>query len=87
MQRRFQIASSDAGEVYLNANTASGVKTGDTYKVSTVVRTLVDPATGLLLDTIERQVGEVRIVEVTDKYARAELVQGTRIKRGDFVHL
>jgi curli biogenesis system outer membrane secretion channel CsgG len=87
VQRRFQIASSDAGEVYLNANQASGVKTGDLYKVSTVVRTLVDPATGLLLDTVERQVGEVRIVEVTERYARAELVTGTRIKRGDFVHL
>jgi hypothetical protein len=87
VQRRFQIASSDAEEVYLNANLASGVKTGDLYKVSTVVRTLVDPATGLLLDTIERQVGEVRIVEVTETYARAELVNGTRIKRGDFVHL
>lgn len=87
VQRRFQIASSDAGEVYLNANQASGVKKGDLYKVSTVVRTLVDPATGLLLDTIEREVGEVRIVEVTERYARAELVTGTRIKRGDFVHL
>jgi hypothetical protein len=24
---------------------------------------------------------------VTDRYARAELVEGTRVKRGDFVHL
>jgi curli biogenesis system outer membrane secretion channel CsgG len=87
VQRRFQIASSDAGEVYLNANRASGIKEGDLYKVSTVVRVVVDPATGLLLDSIERQVGEVRITEVTDRYAKAELVNGTRIKRGDFVHL
>ena len=86
-QRRFQIASSDADEVYLNADQASGIREGDLYKVSTIVRTLIDPSTGLLLDTIERQVGEVRIVEVTEKYARAELVTGERIKRGDFVHL
>lgn len=85
--RRFQIASSDAEEVYLNADKASGVREGDLFKVSTVVRTLVDPSTGLLLDTIERQVGEVRIVEVTEKYARAEVLNGTRVKRGDFVHL
>ena len=52
-----------------------------------VVRTLIDPATGLLLDTIEREVGRVRIVEVTERYARAELIEGTRVKRGDFVHL
>jgi curli biogenesis system outer membrane secretion channel CsgG len=86
-QRRFQIASSDADEVYLNADQASGIKAGDLYKVSTIVRTLIDPSTGLLLDTIERQVGEVRILEVTEKYARAELVNGERVKRGDFVHL
>ncbi|MGD8830390.1 MAG: CsgG/HfaB family protein [Pseudomonadales bacterium] len=85
--RRFQIASSDANEVYLNADRASGIREGDVYKVSTVVRTLIDPSTGLLLDTIEREVGEVKIVEVTDRYARAELVEGTRVKRGDFVHL
>ncbi|MEM8766592.1 MAG: CsgG/HfaB family protein [Pseudomonadota bacterium] len=85
--RRFQIASLDAGEVYLNADQASGVKAGDQYKVSTVVRTLIDPATGLLLDTVEREVGKVKILEVTERYARAELLEGTRIKRGDFVHL
>ncbi|MGE0621588.1 MAG: CsgG/HfaB family protein [Pseudomonadales bacterium] len=86
-ERRFQIASSDAGEVYLNADRASGVREGDLYRVSTVVRTLVDPSTGLLLDTIEREVGQVRIVEVTDRYARAELLDGAKVKRGDFVHL
>lgn len=87
IERRFQIESWDGGEVYLNAGRASGLREGDLYKVSTVVRTLVDPATGLLLDTIERQVGQVRIVEVDDRWARAELVDGERIKRGDFVHL
>ncbi|MEZ5551958.1 MAG: CsgG/HfaB family protein [Pseudomonadales bacterium] len=85
--RRFQIASLDADEVFLNADIASGVREGDLYRVSTVVRTLVDPSTGLLLDTIEREVGQVRIVEVTERYARAELLDGARVKRGDFVHL
>ena len=87
VERRFQIASTDANEVYLNANRASGIREGDTMKVSTVVRKLVDPATGLLLDTIEREVGQVKVVEVTERYARAELITGERIRRGDFVHL
>ena len=73
--------------MYLNANQSSGVQTGDQYRVSTVVRTLIDPSTGILLDTIEREVGRVEIVEVTDRYARAVLLEGTRVKRGDFVHL
>jgi len=86
-ERRFQIASSDANEVWLNADSASGVRLGDKLKVSTVVRTLIDPATGLLLDTIEREVAKVEIVEVSEKFARAVLVEGNRVKRGDFVHL
>ncbi len=86
-ERRFQVASSDADEVYLNANLASGVKEGDLFRVSTVVRTLIDPSTGLLLDTIEREVGQVRITEVTDTYAKAVLVEGTRVKEGDYIHL
>jgi curli biogenesis system outer membrane secretion channel CsgG len=87
VQRRFQIASTDANEIYLNANSASGIRAGDLMKVSKVVRKLVDPATGLLLDTIEREIGSVRVLEVTERYARAELVDGDNIKRGDFVHL
>ena len=39
------------------------------------------------LDTIEREVGKIRVVEVNDRYSRAELVDGDRIRRGDFVHL
>ncbi|MCR9262289.1 MAG: hypothetical protein NXH95_21450 [Pseudomonadaceae bacterium] len=87
VERRFQIASTDADEVYLNADRASGIREGDLMRVSTVVRKLVDPATGLLLDTIEREVGQIKVVEVTERYARAELVDGAKIRRGDFVHL
>ncbi|MEM7000814.1 MAG: hypothetical protein AAF529_08505 [Pseudomonadota bacterium] len=49
------------GEVYLNATQASGVRAGDVLKVSKVVRRLIDPATGLLMDTIEREVGQVEV--------------------------
>ncbi|NKB98987.1 MAG: hypothetical protein GKR90_10925 [Pseudomonadales bacterium] len=87
VERRFQIASTDADEVYLNANLASGIRAGDLMKVSTVVRRLVDPSTGMLLDTIEREVGQIKVVEVTERYARATLLNGDRLKRGDFVHL
>ena len=87
VQPRFQVAGVEANEIYLNGTSSAGVHEGDIYKVSTVVRVLVDPATGMLLDTIEREVGQVRIVEVTDNYARAELLKEMEVKRGDFVHL
>ena len=87
VQTRFQVASVDENVIYLNGNANSGIQSGDVYKVSTVVRVLVDPATGMLLDTIEREIGNVRIVEVNDKYAKAELIDEMEVKRGDFVHL
>lgn len=84
---RSQVVDSADNTIFLNAGAATGIQSGDTYRVSTVVRTLVDPATGLLLDTIEREVGQVRIVTVKEKYAMAEAVDGIRVKRGDYVHL
>ena len=84
---RSQVVDSADDTIFLNAGAATGIQSGDTYRVSTVVRTLVDPATGLLLDTIEREVGQVRIVTVKEKYAMAEPVDGIRVKRGDYVHL
>jgi len=84
---RSQVVAAEEDSVFLNAGVDTGIRSGDVYKVSTVVRTLVDPATGLLLDTIEREVGEVRIVTVTDKYAMAEPIGEFRIRRGDYVHL
>ena len=73
--------------IFLNAGLDTGIREGDTYRVSTVVRTLIDPSTGLLLDNIEREVGRVRVVSVKGKYSIAEPVDGIRVKRGDYVHL
>jgi len=84
---RSQVVDAADDAIFLNAGAATGIRAGDTYRVSTVVRTLVDPATGLLLDTIEREVGQVRITTVKEKYAVAEPVGGIRVKRGDYVHL
>jgi len=84
---RSQVVDASDDTVFLNAGEATGIQEGDVFRVSTVVRTLVDPATGLLLDTVEREVGQVRILTVKDKYAMAEPLDGTRVKRGDYVHL
>lgn len=84
---RSQVVDASDNTIFLNAGEDTGIQAGDVFRVSTVVRTLVDPATGLLLDTVEREVGQVRILTVEDKYAMAEPLDGTRVKRGDYVHL
>lgn len=84
---RSQVVDAGDNTVFLNAGQETGIQAGDVFRVSTVVRTLVDPSTGLLLDTVEREVGQVRIVTVKDKYATAEPLGDFRVKRGDYVHL
>lgn len=84
---RGQVVDASETTLFLNAGSATGIAAGETYRVSTVERTLIDPATGLLLDRIERVVGEVRIVSVKERYAIAEPLNGVRVSRGDFVHL
>lgn len=84
---RSQVVDAADDTLFLNAGTASGIQAGQTYRVSTVVRTLIDPATGLLLDRIERVIGQVRILTVKERYAIAEPLEGVEVSRGDFVHL
>jgi curli biogenesis system outer membrane secretion channel CsgG len=85
---RSQIASVvDESTIYLNAGVGAGLRPGDTFKVSTPVRTIIDPATGLLLDRIEREVGQLRIVSVREQISIAEPIDGARFRRGDYVHL
>jgi len=74
-------SSAEAGRVNVGANV------GDTFRLSTVVRTLTDPSTGRVIDRIEREVGSLRITSLANRYAVAELVGTLDIKRGDFVHL
>jgi curli biogenesis system outer membrane secretion channel CsgG len=83
---RSQIVDAVGETLYLNAGLASGIEAGETYRVSTVVRTLVDPGTGLLLDRVEQVVGEVRILSVQERYAIAEPLAGIQVQRGDYVH-
>lgn len=75
-----------AGEqVFLNAGSASGLKAGDRFAISTVVRELTDPATGLSLGVIEQKLGEVRVVSTQDNFSIAAMVAPFQTQRGDLV--
>ncbi len=83
---RSQVVDAVGGEVFLNAGSATGIEVGKVYRVSKIVRTLVDPATGLVLDTLEQQVGEVRITSVHEKYSIAQAIGEFPVERGAYVH-
>jgi curli biogenesis system outer membrane secretion channel CsgG len=84
---RSQVIEADRDVIYVNVGTGSGVSVGDTFRVSTVVRTLTDPSTGRVIDRIEREIGSLRITSLANRYAVAEPLDTLDIKRGDFVHL
>jgi curli biogenesis system outer membrane secretion channel CsgG len=75
------------GDVYLNAGKETNLKPGQRLAVSTVLRELTDPATGLKLGVIERRVGEVEIQVVEDKFSVARPMAPMRAGRGDVVRL
>jgi curli biogenesis system outer membrane secretion channel CsgG len=80
-----QVVQADAGEIFVNAGTESGVKVGDAFILSTIERELIDPGTGASLGRVERPLGEVRVEQVNGKYAIAKPVGEFPVRRGDLV--
>lgn len=75
------------GQIYINYGKDSGIRAGDTLAVSTVVKQLVDPSTGLSLGNAEQQIGELRVQTVNEKYSVALPVGDFQTKRGDLVRI
>jgi curli biogenesis system outer membrane secretion channel CsgG len=72
-------------QVYINAGATSGVKPGEVFTVSTVVRELTDPSTGELLGIEEAKLGEIELVNVQEKFSIARMRYPFQTKRGDLV--
>jgi curli biogenesis system outer membrane secretion channel CsgG len=84
---RSQVVTIEGNSIYLNAGESSGIKVGETFTVSTVLRELTDPASGVLIDRIEQDLGSIQIVSVDDRYAIARPLADFQVKRGDFVRM
>lgn len=84
---RASVVKASGGTLYLNAGEKAGLKSGDQFNVSTVVESLVDPDTGLLLDKIEVVLGRVEIQSVRENYSVARMLGQFDAARGDSVHM
>jgi curli biogenesis system outer membrane secretion channel CsgG len=62
-----QVVDFDAGEVYINAGSASGLKQNDRFMVERILKRLTDPATGEVLLLKKKELGLVTISTVTKK--------------------
>jgi len=74
-------------QVYINAGAISGVKMGEVFAISTVVRELTDPSTGELLGIEEVRLGEIQVESVQEKFSIARMHVPFQTKRGDLVKI
>ncbi len=79
------VADVDGNTVILNVGSGQGLQVGDTLAVHRITRTVKDPSTGQVLRQITSQVGSVRVVEVDERSAVANVVGGGDVKVGDQV--
>jgi len=74
-------------QVYVNAGSNAGLKAGDVFTVTAVVRELTDPASGALLGIVEEKRGEIEVATVQEKFSVAVMKTPFQTARGDLVKL
>lgn len=74
-------------QVYINAGASTGVKPGDRFMVTAVVRELTDPESGALLGIVEDKRGEIEVVSVQEKFSVAKPRTPFLASRGNLVKL
>lgn len=74
-------------QVYINAGAGAGLKPGDLFAVTAVVKELTDPDSGAVLGIVEDKRGEIEVVSVQDKFSIARMRAPFMANRGDLVKL
>ena len=64
-------------KVYINAGRKAGVQVGDEFFVYKEGEPLIDPDTGMELGSELEKVAKIRVKDVKDKYAIAQVVEGS----------
>jgi curli biogenesis system outer membrane secretion channel CsgG len=71
--------------VYVNAGAGENIQPGHKMKVSSVVRELIDPASGELLGVEEVSLGTIEVTSVQPRFSIARMPVPFQAKRGDLV--
>ncbi|HEY8465018.1 MAG TPA: CsgG/HfaB family protein [Bacillota bacterium] len=64
-----RVATVYGSEIYLNAGANSGIRNGMIFKVSRIIRSVKDPATGKVLDYITEPIAKIRVISVKSNTA------------------
>jgi curli biogenesis system outer membrane secretion channel CsgG len=79
------VAAIAGTQVVLNVGGKAGVKVGDQFSVERVSQEIKDPATGKVIRRLSSSVGVVRVVDVDDQSAVADILSGSGFKVSDVV--
>ena len=71
------------GEIYITAGQRNGVQAGETFIVSSVGESLVDPDTGETLGSEGKEKGTITVTDVQEKFSKAKAVGSVDVKQGD----
>ncbi len=82
-----RVVKSEGGKVYVNSGFNMNISEGMFMTVYSKGDDLIDPATGLSLGSSLTRAGTIRIIQVSDKFSVAEVVEGTGFKRGDVLKM
>lgn len=59
----------DGKVAYINVGSASGIKVGDKFTIVRAGEPLIDPATGMNLGAVEKQIGTATVTEVQERFS------------------
>jgi hypothetical protein len=79
------VAAVTGGQVVVNVGTKAGVKVGDQLTVQRVSNEIKDPATGKVIRRLSSNIGVIKVVDVDEQSAVADVVSGSGFKVGDTV--
>jgi len=80
-----RVVDASADQVFINAGANAGIRAGDTFTVSAIMKQLTDPSSGALLGVIEEKLGDIRIENVQEQYSVGRMAAPFQTKRGDLV--
>jgi curli biogenesis system outer membrane secretion channel CsgG len=61
----------DGKVAYLNVGSSSGIKVGDKFTIVRAGEPLIDPATGMNLGAVEKQIGTATVTDVQERFSLA----------------
>jgi curli biogenesis system outer membrane secretion channel CsgG len=79
------VAAVAGTQLVLNVGKRAGVNVGDQFTVERATQEIKDPATGKVIRRMTTSVGVVRVVDVDDESAMADVVSGSGFKVSDIV--